>query len=123
MNYLRWRVVAVVLGAAWLNSGCGFACTLIGCINGITATLTGKIPATFTAAATGSDGTTAESFTCAGGCTYIAFPNFSPPEATITITWDGGSKTVTVRPTYDVSYPNGISCGPQCHTGAVTINL
>ena len=115
---------AVAAGGLLLSGGCTLekSCTLIGCINGISLTLTGTIPSTITVDATGNDGSHS-SVTCTGGCTAVALPDFRPSVATIRISWAGGSKTVIVQPTYEATRPNGPDCPPICYTAKVTVDL
>lgn len=120
---MKTRDLGVVIALTLPAIGCAFNCTLIGCVNGIMLQLGGSLPAsTLTVDATGNDSSHVHT-ECTGACSVIPLENFRPSEATIVVSWTGGSKTVTVSPTYEVTYPNGKACGPECHSAQVIVNL
>jgi hypothetical protein len=55
--------------------------------------------------------------------TQITFITVGLTEITITITWEGGSTTQTIRPTFEVSSPQGPGCEPQCSIGKAEMNI
>lgn len=120
----RLLAAGAIAGLLLVDPACGpwEGCTDIGCINGIMLTLTRAIPPSITVDAVGNDGSQ-RSVTCTGSCTLVALEAFSPADATIQISWTGGSRSVTVHPTYADSRPNGPHCPPICHTANVTVDL
>lgn len=44
-------------------------------------------------------------------------------EVTITISWQGGGKTQTFHPEYELWYPNGKGCPPERHKAFLTMHL
>jgi len=49
--------------------------------------------------------------------------SFLPEFVTVTVYWDGYSKTESLRPTYTISRPNGSDCAPECRSGGFGINV
>ncbi len=113
----------------------GQMCTLIGCIETLTVEFQGALPSDFLVEATTPDGSSVqvhcidgqaeESATFSGMCSEnsVSFYDFAPDEVTITVTWDGGEFSQTVRPNYTISYPNGPDCPPGCKAGTVQLQM
>lgn len=53
----------------------------------------------------------------------ITFISVGLTEINVTISWDGGSITETLHPTYEISAPAGTECYPQCLMGSTEINI
>lgn len=108
----------------------GKACTLIGCVDGLTVKLTGKTASQFSLEVVPADGQKWTIQCPTGGSNAICFPanevliqKFTPAEVTITATVDGKNTTKTFKPTYTQVNPNGPDCPNQCKQGHVTLEL
>jgi hypothetical protein len=53
----------------------------------------------------------------------VSFASFSPSELTISVYWNEKVKTKTVKPVYQVYYPNGENCEPECRNSVIDIEL
>jgi hypothetical protein len=53
----------------------------------------------------------------------IQFVNLSPEEMTVTVRWEDGEFSQTLKPVYRVSHPNGPSCPPTCRSGSITLTI
>jgi hypothetical protein len=105
----------------------GRTCTLMACMDGFTVRFEGEIPAEYSADVTGDDGShfattceITEGSATGDGCLPgggLEIRNMTPGEVTITVTWDGGSKTETFQQTYEHVEPNGPGCGGDCQRG------
>ena len=108
-------------------AGCvNYSCTLIGCNRGLRVNLATQPTSPFRVEASSGDGTGTHTYDCPDitRCSTEAFlEDYLPTEATITVTYEGRTRTTVARPQYEVSYPNGRRCGPECTQGLVTIAL
>ena len=143
----HWPTSAGLLTALALGGCCVFspsqsrpqACTLIGCVDSLVIDLSGSVPEEFTVDVTAADGTTMQVH-CPGGEAQgsqsgdmspgamclgdsVVFSAFTPEEASIRITGQGGEITQTARPTYEPVRPNGPDCPPECRQGHVQIEI
>jgi len=111
-------------------------CSVMGCAPAFIVEISGA-PAqpSLTVVATAPDGSS-KSTTChcaTGGCTGMCFcanglctvhlEDFTPPTATIRLSWDSYTAEFTVRPTYETTYPNGRDCPGTCYHTRVAIAL
>jgi len=53
----------------------------------------------------------------------VTFASFAPNELTISVYWNGKSKTRTVRPVYENFYPNGKACEPVYKKSTMNMEL
>lgn len=110
-------------------------CTLIGCRDYLELTLSHEPPQEYIVQVTSGSGDTM-SVTCAPGSINataplsptcqagkVLFYEFAPQEVTIKITWQGGSYTLTGRPTYTTFMPNGPDCPPECRKGSMQVEI
>ena len=111
------------------------ACTLMGCQDSLTVTMSGRVPPEFTmelAQRNGrtiivhcKDGSNVESgdqgaaFCTADGAIFFA----SPDIGSVTISWEGGGIDSEIAPVYSVLQPNGPGCPPTCRTAEVGIPI
>ncbi|HEU0012273.1 MAG TPA: hypothetical protein VFQ45_01245 [Longimicrobium sp.] len=105
-----------------LLAGCGGiagVCTEIGCATGLTVRL-GAAPAggyRVEAIVAGQEQRVHE---CAAGTTCeVLFEDFAPQQVTVRVTGGGAAREETFTPSYQVSYPNGPECGPECRNATV----
>lgn len=96
-------------------------CTLIGCANGLSVTLTSPPAEPYRVDATA--GTDTRTQNCGtGGLCLIRFINFLPPRATIQVIAASGTATYDVVPQQSTSQPNGPRCGPTCTNASVMVS-
>ena len=53
----------------------------------------------------------------------VSIYGFTPSTVTVTITWQGGSYTMSGTPSYDSFRPNGLFCPPTCRLGKLSVDL
>jgi hypothetical protein len=96
-------------------------CTLIGCTNALTVTVTNPPAEPYRVDATA--GTDTRSQNCAMGVPCpIHFFNFLPARVTIDVVAASGTATYDVIPLQSTSQPNGPRCGPSCTNANVTVS-
>lgn len=52
-----------------------------------------------------------------------SFVSFTPNEVTLSVYWNGKKKETTVKPIYEVYYPNGPNCPGKCQSSRVRVKL
>ena len=117
---------AAVSAAAGCDDGIGpQACTLIGCVDGLSVEVSGLTSSgPVTVVVTAPDGSSrSATVTCAGSSCPFQFANFSPASVTIDVTAGSQSRQVTRQPEYQLTRPNGPECPPECRTARVTVAL
>ena len=101
-------------------------CTVIGCQSGLSIQFSSPPTAPYHVEATSPDAG-ARSFDCTltTGCTPppLQMVDYTPETVTLIVTYAGHTSATTLKPTYQVSNPNGRSCAPTCHVGTVTLPL
>lgn len=103
------------------------ACTLIGCYDTLTISVSGA-PAqgTVTVVATALDGSssskTSNCVAASGSCSVV-FTDFAPTAVAIRVTVTAQTKDLVAQPTYQVVHPNGADCPPDCRAGTVGVAL
>jgi hypothetical protein len=96
-------------------------CTLVGCTNALSVTLTHPPAEPYRVEATA--GTDTRSQNCAMGVPCpVHFFNFLPARATINVVAASGTATYDVIPLQSTSQPNGPRCGPTCTRASVTVS-
>jgi hypothetical protein len=108
-------------------AGCGggdtqdHACTLIGCLDGFTVTLTNPPSGSYRVEASAPGDPTPHAVDCNGtGPCVIVFRNFRPSTVDISIITASNTTTFTKSPTYTTTFPNGPGCN-VCQDGTVTV--
>jgi hypothetical protein len=113
-------VVLVTSASADCPGLAGVACTQIGCSDGLSVRVLDDLtgPATVRVTANGEERT----FTCdpAYACRGF-FDGWSPAVVDVEVAWAGGSYAVRGVPDYELVYPNGRRCGPECRQGDVAV--
>jgi hypothetical protein len=114
-------------------------CRLEGCRSSLTVNLSGVAPNDFTLEAIDTTGKklrvhcvngTAED-EHSGWCSkqsstaslYFFPHDTTPPEVTVTVSWDSRSVTRSFKPEYVLFTPNGPRCPPKCRLGKITFDL
>jgi hypothetical protein len=105
----------------------------MGCLDSLTVTLEGEVPADYTLQLTSADGpplvvscTSAEnaeppagqSARCEGSSVTFGV---APAHVNVRLTWEGGALEKDLTPVYESFQPNGPDCPPVCRAGSVTI--
>ena len=110
-------------------------CTMIGCSDSLWVHLTGELPQSYTIKAANwfsfysvtidcpNDQDSAKAWCKEDGAVFFSDPRSIPNELTITVTWEGHSKTETFKPVYSTYRPNGPDCEPECLKSDVTVEL
>jgi hypothetical protein len=62
----------------------------------------------------------AEPVCSSSGVTLI---DFVPKKGTVTITWSDGEISQAIEPEYELYYPNGPDCPPECRTGTIRVHV
>lgn len=98
-------------------------CTLIGCSDGVTVVVQNAPPTPYTVQVTLPDGSRrAARCEAAPGCGAGVFvADVSADELTVEVIGSGGRSSQVVRPSYEVSRPNGPSCPPVCRQARVQV--
>ena len=128
MNMLR---LLVGFGLFVVVQSCGsppflpVVCTEIGCDDGLTVIVADAPagPYSVELVLPGGERRAAEcpeASRCEAG---FFFAGVAAREVAITVTSSAGARTITVRPTYTASRPNGRGCPPLCRQGTVKISL
>ena len=138
------RRVPLIAGLFLMSATCpgcnpfspGRACTVMGCGPSFAVEISGA-PAqpSMIVVATAPDGSSKSTTchcangmctgmcSCANGLCTAYLEDFTPPTATIRISWDSQTAEFTVRPTYETTYPNGLDCPPACYHTRVAVTL
>ncbi len=112
-----------------------YTCSQVGCRDTLKLTLSHEPTSPYTILLTGPSGETRRvscspgeakasadmSALCRTG--IVSIYGFTPSTVTVTITWQGGSYTMTGTPSYDSFRPNGLFCPPTCRLGKLSVNL
>lgn len=112
-------------------------CTLLGCENTLSISMSGDIPNEYTLMVTDSEGNDiikscisgeGRSLSNSSGGVIceswgVSIRNYSPDDLIITIDWANGSMSESFRPTYEQFRPNGPGCPPVCRVGMVSITF
>lgn len=123
---------AVVLGIVSVAAACSsqaqdtpepVACTLIGCVNGLTLELRGNLPDTYTVTARAGTVVRTRECSTAQPCGQIVFEDFNPNTVTIEVTSAAGTVRREVTPEYRESRPNGPNCPPVCRQATVAVDV
>lgn len=95
-------------------------CTLIGCDDGLSVTITNPPPAPFRVEASVAGGGARYGQTCNATPCSVFFIDFTPASVRIDVV--AGTDTVTRHfdPAYVLSRPNGAGCEPECRMATVT---
>jgi hypothetical protein len=124
--FLRILPVLAVVLVTSASSECGglmgVACTEIGCSDGLSIRITDDLPgpATVRVAAAGEEHT----FSCDPAYACIGFfEGWSPAEVDVQVAWEGGAFAASVTPVYELVYPNGRRCGPECRQGTAGVSV
>ena len=97
------------------------ACTAAGCFDGLQVNLQIDPASTARVEVTDEDGQRRTIQCDQTPCLGVFFDGFHPNEATITVTVDGRTQTVTTEPDYETVRPNGRCCDPTCRSAIVDI--
>lgn len=114
-------------------------CTLVNCSDTLSLNLVDAIPSDYTLAVIAPDGTN-EQVHCVDGITRpdtqaesahepkcrpwgVSFTDFAPDSVTITLKWNGNEVTMMLEPEYELHWPNGPDCEPECRIGAAILNV
>ena len=124
---VRGVIAGLLLTATSL--GCrAMDCSDIGCTTSLRVELQGE-PAdafTMTARIPGGEPREPVAVGCSpGGSQCVALFDGFTEEPTVIFTYESSTETVerALSPDYDVSYPNGRSCGPTCFNATVVFRL
>ena len=118
-----WLALVATLGLSGCDVGLlSTACTLIGCLNGLSVTLA-NAPAGPFAVEVRRPGASTLRHECesAARCGVLQFPDVVDAAVTIAIITSDGEVTRSVRPAYVRSRPNGPRCEPTCWRAEVTV--
>jgi hypothetical protein len=99
------------------------ACTLIGCADGITVTIDGDVPTTYTVALLDGDRELTTMECQAGSPCEVMATGAQPEEVTVEIRSDAGTERRTVALQYETTRPNGPDCPPECRHGRGLVTL
>ena len=122
---VRGAIAGLLLTASSL--GCGaMDCSDIGCTASLRVELRGEPADSFTMTARMPGGEPREPLGvgCSpGGSCVVLFDGFTEP--TVILTYESSTERVerALSPDYDVSYPNGRSCGPTCFNATFVFRL
>lgn len=137
-THFRSRGAALGLTSCLLGTAsCGLfspgpqACTLIGCLNGITVELealpTGPFKVELLLTSTGAPNNPTYEYECTSGTNCrqsIHFPELLPGYVRVRVTTATGVRTTEfVDVEYVLSYPNGRACPPPCRNATVVVPL
>lgn len=114
-------VLAIALATSASGDCAGVVdCTLIGCSDGLSVRVVDDLPGPATVRVT-ADGET-RMFSCdpAYACRGF-FGGWSPAEVDVEVVWATGSFAARATPEYEMVYPNGRRCGPECRQGDVVV--
>lgn len=123
------RGIGLPLGLALglLLAGCelpfGEECTLIGCGPTVIVHVEGLEEAGELSALLHVEGEDAVRLVCFDNTECELPIQLHPREFTVTIEAGDTTHTRSFSPTYQTSYPNGRSCGPQCRQAEVTFTV
>lgn len=115
-------------------------CTTAGCGISLTVSFESEVPADFVMLAQAPDMGTLEVHCINGEGQYapdhfqgesymvcqgdiVEIYNFSPPGITITVNSSAKSISEDFNPTYDLTYPNGPDCEPECRVGSIVFSM
>ena len=103
----------------------GHACTLMACLDGVSVVIIGSASTEYSVELSDSEGGS-KSDTCTtrpdGSCRR-QFSNYHPEEVTVRVSGPDQEVSVTVRPDYQKSQPNGPDCTPTCYLATVALDL
>ncbi|MCJ7435221.1 MAG: hypothetical protein MUO77_17205 [Anaerolineales bacterium] len=114
-------------------------CTAAGCGFSLQVELVGEMPSDFVLTAAASTGETV-SVHCLNGMTLydvqtmtgksptcsqtgVSFLNFAPEQVMITVRWGDLEVSQSFQPAYQVFFPNGPTCEPECRSARVDFDL
>jgi hypothetical protein len=103
------------------------ACTLIGCVDGLTVQLPSAPSGAWRVEVTDlAAGGAPRVFECAAGATCspsVFFADLAPERARVRVVTTRGTVESEVRPTYAAARPNGEDCPPVCRQARVEVTL
>jgi hypothetical protein len=117
-------LLCLTLASCTANEGPdGFACTQIGCTDGLSLQVSGLTAGSYTvtvSAASRIIGT----FSCTAGQPCVHFiENQTPDEVSVVVQGGGGGATRNYRPEYRKTRPNGPNCPPECKQATLVVTL
>ncbi len=124
-RWMPFLAVAVLAAHECGNPFSGHACTLVGCMGGLTVRFSPLSTIPYKVAVTIAGDTTTRVVDCSNlaNCQgYPFFPGVSAAQVTITVISAGGSHSYVVSPQYQTSRPNGPDCPPGCTQATVTLD-
>jgi hypothetical protein len=121
-----FSVVALLLCSGCISDLLVSGCNLVGCVNGLTITLSRGPDGAYTVQLLVAGEAPREvACTGPGSCSdaRVFFENALPTVATVVITSAAGEVRQEARPTYTTSRPNGRGCDPVCRNGVAVVNV
>lgn len=111
---------------ALLLAGCnpvGFACTEIGCMDGLTVRFQTPPPGPYRVEAIAEGAATPAVFECPLGqtCPVAFFDGVMAERVTIRLVTAEGTRTQEFTLRYESQYPNGRRCGAACRQASITM--
>ncbi|HEX6373937.1 MAG TPA: hypothetical protein VF006_33725 [Longimicrobium sp.] len=121
------RIRSLLFSAtAALLAGCSpfGACTLIGCLDGLSVQFNRPPAGAFRIEATVPNDPTVVAIECADVASCpLMFSGLVAEQVTLRLITQQGTITQQFQPRYEETYPNGRRCGPACRQATVTIQL
>lgn len=121
---LRSLLLLLCLSLSLPSCIVGGACTLIGCVNGVRITWSGRT--TSDRLVVIADGTRYEVDVRSASAPFWIEPDAvrfegRPTSLRVELTTPSGTRSGTFTPVWTTSTPNGPDCGPVCYTATVTV--
>jgi hypothetical protein len=125
-SFFRMAPVLAVALVTSASSDCagvfGVDCTLIGCADGLGVLIEGELSGPATVRVTA--GEEERTFSCVPTHPCVGFfEGWAPAQVEIEVVREEGTFTTQATPEYQLLYPNGRRCGPECRQGSVEVAL